>query len=123
MLKLLSGSVVSHLPYHRMLILSLFAGSNEWGNADKLAKLHSQVTDDWSKRCVVIALGMSGQDFWFRARKTAWQQFAPWERRSFLVAASCLPKDERKHWYRAIRSRLDVLEKFTVEWAKEQFGT
>jgi len=116
-LSLLSGSVVSQIEFHRMLILSLFAGSNKWGNADRLAALYPSAPDDWCRRCLVLALGRSNHDFWFRARKTTVEQLSPWERRAFLAAASCLPSDERKHWYHTLKPRLDRLEQCVVQWA------
>ncbi len=119
LLKLLSNSVVSHLPYHRMRILSLFAGCEKWGNIDEIHNLYDTEKDEWAKRCIILALGKAKQDFWFRAHKAIWQQLPPWPRRAFLYGAACLQKDERRHWYRAIESKLDLLEKFIVQFQKE----
>ena len=114
---LLQGSIVSHLEFHRALTLMVFADSGDWGCRDMIAPLYDTYGDQWSRRSAVLALGRYGQDFWFRARKQSFDQLPPWERRAFIRGASCLPPDERRHWVRAIRPRLDDLEKCVVQWA------
>jgi len=118
LLDLLDGSVVSQLEFHRTLIMGLFADSNKWRNEDRLPGYYMLARDDWMRRSVLLGIGKASQDYWLRARKSHCEQMPPWERRAFLYAASCLPADERRHWYRAIRSRLDDLDQYVIEWAK-----
>jgi hypothetical protein len=115
----LKDSVISHLEFHRMQIMSLFAGSNKWGNADKLAGSYSVASDNWFRRTLLIALGKAGQHYWLRAKKSEMEQMHIWERRAFLYAASCFPKDERDNYYRAVKHRLDDLEKYVIAWAEK----
>jgi hypothetical protein len=115
----LEGSVISTLEYHRMQVMGLFAGSGAWGNGEKLARYYMGASDDWLRRTVVLALGKAGQDYWIRSKKSQVEQLSPWEKRSLLYAASCLPADEKKHWYSAIRARLDHLEQWVVKWAQD----
>lgn len=118
MLGLLADSTVSHLDYHRMWLLNMFTHSTEWNNEDEFVSLFNKATDEFSKRELILALGRSHQDFWFRAKKiNLSQQFTDWPRRAFLAAASCLPSDERKHWYHSLEPRLDKLEAAVVKWA------
>jgi hypothetical protein len=117
LLNKLDGSVVGQLEFHRMLIMGLFAGSNKWGCADKLPGYYFTARDNWLKRNIQMALGKCGKDYWFRAQKQNFEQMSPWEKRSFLYAASCLPKDELSHWYGAIKPRLDNLEIYIINWA------
>lgn len=120
MLRLLSNTTVSHLEYHRMWLLNMFTYSTEWNNQDEFVRLFNQATDQFSERELILALGHSHQDFWFRARKVnLFQQFTDWSRRAFLAAASCLPADERKHWYHSLESRLDRLEIAVIRWARQ----
>lgn len=120
MLGLLSDTTVSHLEYHRMWLLNIFTYSTEWNNQDEFVRHFNQVTDEFSKRELILALGRSSQDYWFRARKVnLFQQFTDWSRRAFLAAASCLPDDERKHWYHSLEPRLDRLEVAVMRWAKQ----
>jgi len=120
MLELLSDTTVSHLEYHRMWLLNMFTYSTEWNNQGEFVRLFNEATDDFSKRELILALGRSRQDYWFRARKVnLFQQFTDWSRRAFLAAASCLPTDERKHWYHSLESRLDRLEIAVIRWARQ----
>ena len=120
MLKLLSDTTVSHLEYHRMWLLNMFTYSTEWNNQGEFVMLFNKATDEFSKRELILALGRSHQDYWFRSRKlNLSQQFTDWSRRAFLLAASCLPTDERKHWYHSLESRLDRLEIAVVRWARQ----
>ena len=118
-LGLLDDSVVSHLEYHRLHLLNLFASSSDWGNATGIAELLSRFSDHFTKRKSILALGQSGQSHWFRRHKTTWQQFSPWERRAFLRGASSLEDDERRFWYGSIWGRLDPLERAIVSWSKQ----
>ena len=111
-------SSVSHLAYHRAWLLSVFASDSSWNNNDDFASLYAEVGDQLARRKLILALGRSHQDFWFRARKNDVFDMDSWQRRAFLVAASCLPPDERKHWYRALETKLDVLDNAVVKWAR-----
>jgi Reverse transcriptase (RNA-dependent DNA polymerase) len=113
----LKNSVISHLEFHRVQIVALFAGSNKWGSADKLAGYYNIAADNWFRRTLLIAIGRAGQHGWLRSKKIEIDQFPVWEKRAFLYAASCFSKDERENYFRAIKSRLDNLEKYVVAWA------
>ena len=116
---LIDDSIVSHLEYHRMHLLNLFAINSEWDNIQELTSLLSQFADHFTKRKLILALGKSGQNYWFRRHKTDWEQFSPWERRAFLRGASSLEGDERKYWYGSIKGRLDPLEEAIVRWSQQ----
>ena len=118
-IELIDDSIVSHLEYHRMHLLNLFATDSEWVNSQELAALLSQFSDHFTKRKLILALGKSGQNYWFRRHKTDWEQFSPWERRAFLRGASSLEGDERKYWYASIKGRLDPLEEAIVGWSQQ----
>ena len=116
-LNLLDNSIVSHLEFHRLWMFSLFAADPGWGNADQLVSLFGSNSDVCSQRKLTLALGQSGQDYWFRARKRSVFELGPWLRRAFLAGGSCLPSDERHHWYQGLESRLDPLEHAVTRWA------
>ena len=118
-LNLMDNSVVSHLEYHRLHLLNLFASNAAWGNVSRITTLLGQFSDYFTRRKLILALGISGQSYWFRQRKTEWQQFSPWERRAFLRGASSLDGDEQRHWYDSIRGRLDPLEEAIVSWSRQ----
>ncbi len=113
----LKDSIISHLEFHRMQIMSLFAGSNKWGNAHKLPGFYSVASDNWFRRTSLLAIGKAGQHYWLRSKKSEMEQMSIWEKRAFLYAASCFPKGEKDNYYRAVKPRLDNLEKYVVTWA------
>ena len=117
-LDLLDNSIVSHLEFHRLWLFSLFAADSGWGNGGRFVSLLASNGDLCSQCKLTLALGQSGQDFWFRARKRSVFEFGPWLRRAFLAGGSCLPTDERSHWYRGLESRLDPLELAVTRWAR-----
>jgi hypothetical protein len=97
--------------------MSIFAGSNQWGNTERLARFYSFESDAFFRRTLLLALGRSGQDYWLRTKKVSLDQMAVWDKRAFLYAASCFPKDEREHWYGAIQKSRDELERYVMAWA------
>ena len=113
----LHDSVVSNLEFNRMQIMSLFAGSNNWGNSESLAKFYNVESDAFFRRTVILALGKSGQGFWLRTKKVSFDNMPIWDRRAYLFSASCFSKDERDNWYKAIQKNRDDLEKYIINWA------
>jgi hypothetical protein len=118
LLELLDNSVISELEYHRMWALDLFARSADWDNEDRFVQLTVSERKAGARRKLILALGRSGHSHWFQARRQGALDEGPWVRRAFLAAASCLPPDARRHWYRAIDTRLDVLERAVVQWVR-----
>lgn len=112
------SETASHLEYARMHLLLPFSLDEEWNSEDEYVTLYNDAIDDFSSRELLLAMGRSGKDFWFRGRKQTFQQMSPWLRRAFLYASSCLPPDEYKHWIRGIDAQLDILEKSVVTWAR-----
>lgn len=120
LLKKLEDSVLSNLEFNRMQIMSLFAGSNSWGNSEKFAKYFNTESGAFFRRTVLLAIGKAGHDWWIRTKKLDIDQMSPWDRRAYLFAASCLPKDEKNHWFRVIsKSRSDLLDTFIIDWANK----
>ena len=118
MLDLIDTSVVGHLEYHRDWILDAFASQSGWGNVERLTPIYSSYDDTLTRRSAILALGRAKQAHWFKTRKRNLHSYGPWERRAFIAAASCLPGDEAKHWYRSIAPQLDRLDKAVVGWAR-----
>ena len=113
-------SAISGSAFHRMWLFSLFSEGTEWGNSEKLISLYRGHDDAFSRRKLTLALAKSRQGFWFRSRKDDVFEFGGWMKRAFLAGASCLPVDERKHWYDFLYPGLDVLEKSVVAWSRSK---
>lgn len=122
-ISLLGKSIVSELPFHRLWALDLFTHSTQWDNEQAFVRLFNEAMDDFSKRELILAMGRAGQQHWFKAQWRSLLDLPPWPRRALLAAASCMPKDARKHWYNSVQPQLDPLEKAIAAWAqKHAFG-
>jgi len=113
------GSPAAHLEYSRMYMLRPFAVDGEWNADDQYVKLYNDAVDEFSKRELLLAMGRSRKDFWFRSRKQYLQELPPWLRRAYIYGASCLPAEEYKHWIRGIDGQLDELERAIASWARK----
>jgi hypothetical protein len=118
-LDLLQNSIIAEMHYHRMWALTLFTESKDWDNEDKFLNLLGSLSDPFSRRKLILALGRSGRTSWFQSRWRSLFDEPHWSRRALILGASCMPVDARKHWYDSIEPRLDVLEKAVVKWARQ----
>lgn len=116
LLALLQDSMVSELAYHRMWIIHVFTESREWDNEGKFVGLYNQESDQACKRKLILAMGRSEQRHWFQSQWRTLFEHPHWQRRAVLVAASCMPADARKHWYRSVEPQLDLLERAIIRW-------
>jgi hypothetical protein len=119
-LDLLQSSFITEMPHHRMWVLTLFCESTGWDNQERFLNLLSSLSDQFSRRKLILALGRSGQTAWFQSRWRSLFDETHWCRRALLLGASCMPSDARKHWYDSVEPRLDVLEKAVVKFARKR---
>lgn len=117
-LHLLETALIAELPWHRMWALELFARSTSWNHADQFIRLLAQNTDLLVRRKLILALGRAGQTHWFQGRWRSLFEESAWPRRALIAGASCMQKDPRKHWYKSIADRTDMLEDAVARWAK-----
>lgn len=118
-LDLLNDSILSELDYHRLWALELFSRNTDWNNESRFFQLLSSLSDQPSRRKIILAMGRAGQRHWFKSRWRSLFEESPWPRRALLAGASCMPPDARKHWYKSVESRLDPLEKAIMRWCKQ----
>lgn len=118
---------IGHLPFNTAWLLHPFTLSAAWNCIDKMSDAFTSSADDFVRTQAILALGQGKASHWFKREKQNLGRYGAWERRAILAGASCLPGDEYGHWYRSIKSRLDALERFVVEWARAgglaQLGT
>ncbi|MBT2600021.1 MULTISPECIES: RNA-directed DNA polymerase [unclassified Oceanobacillus] len=116
LLNICTDSFVGHLEFNTLWILNTFTNDNEWNNEGRFIRLYSELTDQYTQRELILAMGRAGLDHWFRPRRRNASELTPWLKRAFLAAASCLPGDQAQHWYRSL-PRLDLLETVVTKWA------
>lgn len=112
-------STASHLEYSRMYLLRPFALDGDWSSDDQYVRLFNDSLDELSRREILLAMGRSKKDFWFRSRKQNLQEMTAWMRRAFIYGASCLPSEEYKHWIRGVDGQLDGVERAVAQWARK----
>lgn len=119
-LDLMERSFVSTLEFNRMWFMHLFSRSSEWDNIHKFEHIWKSFSDNSTRREILLARGRAHDIEFFRRMKGENLDTNNWIRRAFLAAVSCLPKPERKPWYKArsLRSR-DILDKVVEKWAQE----
>lgn len=108
----------SHLEYSRMYLLLPFGKESTWSSNEKYVSLYNESLDEFSQRELLLAMGRSRQDFWFRSRKQSLSGMTPWVRRAFIYGASCLPAAEYKHWIRGALAQFDPVERAVAAWAQ-----
>lgn len=118
LLSLLHNSMVSELPYHRMWIMHVFTESREWDNEGQFVGLYNRENDQACRRKLILAMGRAEQRHWFQSQWRTLFEHPHWQRRAVLAAASCMPADARRHWYRSVEPQLDLLEKAVSRWAR-----
>lgn len=122
-LDLLEDSIISELDYHRMWAFDLFTHSTEWNNEDRFFGLLASARDTLSRRQIILAMGRASQRHWFQSQWRSLFDEPHWSRRALLAAASCMPPDARRHWYKFVEARLDRLEVAVMRWARQNpFG-
>lgn len=74
-----------------------------------------------TSRELFLCFGRAGMIDYFRESKLKnTLTMPPWERRAFIAAISCLPRDEREAWYASQKyKRRDFLDEIIEKWAKK----
>lgn len=118
-LNLLDNSILSELAFHRMWILDLFTHSREWDNENRFFGMYASEADPSIKRKLILAMGRSSQRHYFQSQWRSLFDHPHWPRRALIAGASCMPTDARRHWFRSIEPRLDVLELAVMRWVRQ----
>lgn len=120
-LDLFDDSFITELQYNRAWLLHLFTNNQEWNNTEKFSELKRKYTDEMTSRELLLCFGRASIIDYFRENKLKnTMTMPPWERRAFIAAISCLPKDERNAWYvsQSYKHR-DFLDQIIEKWAKK----
>lgn len=111
----------SSVPTIRVWLLELFVRSVLEISTKELNDLRIQETLD--NRQTDIIRGLNREVNYFRRQKTRFEERNLFEKCSFMLGATCLPKDEFETWVGAVRANMvRPLEKLFCDWAKTKHG-
>ena len=116
---LLDHPYLSHLGYYRSWTLTLFqdrdaAEDGQW------QMLYTKYSNSHTRRKLILTIGAANEHAWIRMNKDTIHNLGAWERRAFLAAAGCLPKDEAKHWFGAVDRHMERLDRWIITWVKNE---
>lgn len=107
-----------NLPFHRIWAYYLISSNSHWNNIRQTQAALNSETDSDVRREIITALGAAGSTAWFRTNRRDALNLSPWERRAFLFGSRAMNPDERKHWFRAIRPRVQELDSIVMDWVE-----
>jgi hypothetical protein len=90
-------------------------------SAKELNELKGQETLD--NRQIDLIRGLNGEVNYFRRQKARFDERNLFEKTTFMLGATCLPKDEFETWIGAVRANMArPLEKLFCDWVKTKHG-
>ena len=117
-IQLLGNEIIRSNEYFQMSIYSLFNRKIELNHLDKLLRSYRTISPLFQREIIITAYKNGATD-WIRELKEHFPAMDIWSKRSFLIACSILPKEERKFFINQIScdSKLDEL---IIKWVKSQ---
>jgi hypothetical protein len=120
-LRQISEGAASSVPTIRVWLLELFVRDILEISAKELNELKGQETLD--NRQIDLIRGLNGEVNYFRRQKTRFDERNLFEKSTFMLGATCLPKDEFETWVGAVRPNMArPLEKLFCDWVKTKNG-
>jgi hypothetical protein len=118
----MSGGAAASVPTIRVWLLELFVRGILKIDSKRLSKLmHNETLDNRQKDLI---RGLNGEVNYFRREKTRFEERNVYEKATFLLGATCLPKDEFSAWIGAIRPNLNrPLDHLYCDWVKSKNGS
>jgi len=118
LIQLLGNEIIRSNEYFQMSIYSLFNRKIELNHLDKLLRSYRNISALFQRE-IIITTYKNGITDWIRELKEHFLVMDIWSKRSFLIACSILPKEERKIFINQI-SCDNKLDELIIKWAKNQ---
>jgi hypothetical protein len=120
-LRQIREGAASSVPTIRVWLLELFVRDILNISAKELNELKGQETLD--NRQIDLIRGLNGEVNYFRRQKARFDERNLFEKTTFMLGATCLPKDEFETWIGAVRANMArPLEKLFCDWVKTKHG-
>lgn len=117
LLGLLDNEIVRSNEYYQLSILSLFASQKKFDHLSRVLRLY-RTASPILRREIIVCAAKHGAVDWLRELKEEFNTMDPWSRRAFIFAASLLPKEEAKFFFKYAKCH-SVLEELLSNWAKQ----
>ena len=119
---LLNNELFKANEFFQITLLNLYVCNTKMNHMDKLVTLYSHSSENIKRKIILSAYKNNSVSF-IRELKEQYPTMQEWNKRSFIVACSNLPIEERKHFLKYIKTFLntnDYLERILIEWSLKQ---
>lgn len=120
--KLFDNKIIKSSDFFQIALINIFSQAKELNHFSLFTKTFNSSSENVKRKILLFAYSIKATD-WLREVKEHYNDFNAWNKRAFLIASSCLPKDERKFFFDSVRKSItsdDLLEKIILKWAKNK---
>jgi len=113
----LNSDIIKSNEYFQLSLLNLFSKNKDLNHIIKLINMYQNVSPSLRRKIILTAY-INKSASWIRELKESYKTMDIWNQRSFIIAMSCLPRDEKKFFLGAIHNDNDILNDILIKWAK-----
>lgn len=112
----LNADIIKSNEYFQLSLLNLFSKNKNLNHINKLIDMYQNSSPSLRRKIILTAYTNQSAS-WIRELKESYETMDIWSKRSFIIAVSCLPKDEKKFFLGGIQND-DILNDILKQWAK-----
>ena len=119
---ILKDRIISSNQFYSIALYNLFVYNGSLNHFSILIKNFESAPENIKRKIFLASMNYDSEG-WLRGFKEHYPKFDSWTKRSFLIAASKLPEEEREFFYRGVKASLlqyDILERIIIDWGNEQ---
>jgi hypothetical protein len=119
---LLKNELFEANEFFQITLLNLYVCNTKMNHMNKLVALYSNSPEN-IKRKIILSAYKNNLASFIRELKEQYPTMQEWNKRSFIVACSTLPIEERRHFLGYIKkslSKTDYLERILISWSLKQ---
>lgn len=115
-LERLNSDIIKSSEYFQLSLLSLFSKNKDLNHIISLVKMYNN-SSPLLRRKIILSAYVNQSVPWIRELKESYGTMDIWSQRSYIIATSCLPKDEKKFFLNNIPND-DILNEILKYWSK-----
>jgi len=112
----LNSDIIKSNEYFQLSLLNLFSKNKDLNHISKLIGMY-QNSSPSLRRKIILTAYTNNSASWIRELKESYETMDIWSKRSFIIAISCLPKDEKKFFLGTVQNN-DILNDILKQWVK-----